>query len=164
MRAHAGQCYGGLIHKEISMKWLTAGAFTFALIGCASSVEQPETVGAMVDIVNHTDWYIYSASVDGAGGDGMPAYGAGGASICCAVIPTVWYPGMTVTVRWNMPIGRTDVIKEKEVEVEKYDEPTSIYLHFFPEDQVRVIVTRYGGSSTKHPIPAPVQPASWKKS
>lgn len=147
------------------MRWLTAFALIFVLTGCASSYKDGagKTVGAMVGIVNHTDRYIYSASVDGAGGDGMPEYGAGGASICCAAIPAAWYPGMKVEVRWNMPIGRTPVVKVKEVEVEKYDEPGDIYLHFFPEDRVRVIVTRYGGASTKHPIPAPVAPAGWKK-
>lgn len=147
------------------MRWLTAFALIFVLTGCASSCTDraAKTVGAMVGIVNHTDRYIYSASVDGAGGANMTAYGAGGASVCCALIPAVWYPGMKVEVRWNMPIGELDVVKVKEVEVEKYDEPGDIYLHFFPEDRVRVIVTRYGGASTKHPIPAPVAPAGWRK-
>ena len=147
------------------MRWLTVFTLTFVLTGCASSYTEgaAKTVGAMVGIVNHTDRYIASASVNGAGGANMTEYGAGGASVCCAVIPAVWYPGMKVEVRWNMPIGRTPVVKVKEVEVEKYDEPGSIYLHFFPEDRVRVIVTRYGGASTKHPIPAPVAPAGWKK-
>ena len=153
------------LRKRDSMKWLTVCLLVGALTGCTSAAREQgrEKVGAMVGIVNHTDRYIYSASVDGAGGGGMPAYGAGGASICCALIPAVWYPGMKVEVRWNMPIGELDVVKVKEVEVEKYDEPGSIYLHFFPDDRVRVIVTRYGGASTKHPIPAPVAPAGWKK-
>ena len=47
---------------------------------------------------------------------------------------------MKVLVRWNMPVGIQDVIKEKVVEVEKYDRPGSIYIHFFPDDEVRVIV------------------------
>ena len=147
------------------MKWLTAGFLIVWLTGCASAFSEPEpkTVGAMVGIVNHTDRYIYSASVNGAGGDGMPAYGAGGASVCCAVIPAVWYPGMKVRVYWDMPVGRTHVGKEKEVEVERYEVPGSIYLHFFPDDQVRVVVTVHPGYSPKHPIPAPVKPAGWKK-
>ena len=147
------------------MKWLTTCLLILSLTGCASAFSEPEpkTVGAMVGIVNHTDRYIYSASVNGAGGANMTAYGAGGASVCCAVIPAVWYPGMKVRVYWDMPVGRTHVVSEKEVEVERYEEPGSIYLHFFPNDEVRVVVTRYGGASTKHPIPAPVKPAGWKK-
>lgn len=41
---------------------------------------------------------------------------------------------MKVRVRWNMPIGRQDVIKEKIVEVEKYEETGDVYLHFFPNN------------------------------
>lgn len=66
---------------------------------------------------------------------------------------------MMVRVRWNMPIGRTDVIKEKIVEVEKYDEPGSIYLHFFPNDEIRVVVSNVAGWGAEHPIPRPVKPA-----
>lgn len=147
------------------MRWLVACALVVAVTGCASAFadNQPETAGAMVGIVNHTDRYIYSASVDGAGGGGMPAYGAGGSSICCAVIPAVWYPGMKVIVRWNMPIGRKDVVKEKEVEVERYEKPGSIYIHVFENDQIRVVVTDHPGYSPVHPIPAPVPPVGWKK-
>lgn len=147
------------------MKWLTACLLVGALTGCASASGEPERkkVSAMVGIVNHTDRYIYSASVAGAGGADMTAYGAGGASVCCALIPAVWYPGMKVVVRWNMPIGMTSVVKVKEVEVEKYDEPGDIYIHVFPEDVIRVVVSEYGGGSTKHPITAPVKPIGWKK-
>jgi len=88
----------------------------------------------------------------------MNAWGAGIANICCTSIPQVWYPGMKVLVRWNMPVGIADVIKEKIVEVEKYDEPGSIYLHFFPNDEVRVVVSIFMGASQSHPIPPPVKP------
>jgi hypothetical protein len=154
-----------LLSQGDSMKWLTVCLLVGALTGCASATREQgrEKVSAMVGIVNHTDRYIASASVNGAGGDGMPAYGAGGASICCAAIPAVWYPGMKVEVRWNMPIGRTPVVKVKEVEVEKYDEPGSIYIHVFDNDQIRVVVTNHPGYSRLHPIPAPVAPAGWKK-
>jgi len=60
---------------------------------------------------------------------------------------------MKVLVRWNMPVGIQDVIKEKVVEVEKYDRPGSIYIHFFPDDEVRVIVTSIVPYNSAHPIP-----------
>jgi len=65
-----------------------------------------------------------------------------------------------VLVRWNMPKGVVDVRKEKIVEVEKYDEPGSIYLHFFPNDEVRVVVSNAAGYGDKHPIPRTRKPAS----
>jgi hypothetical protein len=66
---------------------------------------------------------------------------------------------MKVRVRWDMPIGHTHNVKEKIVEVEKYERPGSVYLHFFPNDEVRVVVTSIAGFSSEHPIPPPVKPA-----
>lgn len=145
------------------MKWIMISLAALSLSACAGlrneqSSPEPEMATAQVGVVNHTGNYIYSASVDGAGGGKMSAWSAGMANICCTSIPRVWYPGMKVRVRWNMPIGPTDVIKEKIVAVEKYERPGDIYLHFFPNDEVRVIVTNIGGPSSKHPIPPPIKP------
>lgn len=147
------------------MKWLFVLLTVLSLSACAGldnekSSAAPATDPAQVGIVNHTGNYIYSASVNGAGGGKMSAWSAGVANICCTSIPNVWYPGMKVRVRWNMPIGRKDVIKEKTVEVEKYEETGSVYLHFFPNDEVRVIVSSIAGFSSEHPILPPVKPAN----
>lgn len=142
------------------MKCLFALLIVLLISGCATSDDFPteKRASAQVGIVNHTGSYIYSASVDGAGGGQMSAWGAGMANICCTSIPWVWRPGMKVSVRWNMPEGRKDVIKEKIAEIEKYDEPGDIYMHFFPNDEVRVVVSNTGGWGAKHPIPPPVKP------
>jgi hypothetical protein len=136
--------------------YLVPLAIAIALTGCAlreTRAESSDSATARVGIVNHTGSYIYLASVDGAGGGAMSAWGAGSANICCASIPRVWYPGMKVTVRWNMPIGVKDVIKEKIVDVEKYDSPGDIYMNFFPNDEVRVVVSRNGPRAADYPIP-----------
>ena len=142
------------------MKWFLSLVCALLLSSCAAQ-QNAERAGAtaQVGIVNHTGKYIYTATIDGAGGGRMSAWGAGVANICCTSIPRVWYPGMNVLVRWNMPEGIKDVVKEKVVEVEKYERPGSIYLHFFPNDEVRVVVTSTAGYSLKHPIPPPVEPA-----
>lgn len=147
------------------MIWLIALLAVLNLSACAGlelndEPPPPQTATAQVGVVNHTGNYIYSASVDGAGGGNMRRWSAGIASVCCASIPRVWYPGMKVRVRWNMPIGEKDVIKEKTVEVEKYERPGSIYLHFFPDDVIRVVVTNVGPRHPNHPIPPPVKPAN----
>ncbi|GJI97349.1 hypothetical protein RugamoR57_40670 [Duganella caerulea] len=59
---------------------------------------------------------------------------------------------MKVLVRWDMPEGHQHIVKEKIVEVEKYEETGSIYMHFFPNDEVRVVVSRFAPSSSEHPI------------
>lgn len=142
------------------MKYTSTLLCCAVVSGCAAlaKTENP-FVPAQVGIVNHTGKYIYSATVDGSGGGNMPAWGAGVANICCTRIPAVWQPGMKVLVRWNMPEGIRDVIKEKIVDVEKYDEPGSIYMHFFPEDEVRVVVSWVGPGNPRYPIALPVRPA-----
>ena len=82
----------------------------------------------------------------------MARWGAGLANICCTSIPLVWYPGMNVLVRWDMPEGLEHIVKEKVVEVEKYDRPGSIYINFFPDDVVRVVVSRAGPGHPTYPI------------
>ena len=145
------------------MKWLFILLSLFWLSACSglgvAEDEAPQTAPAQVGVVNHTGNFIYSASVNGAGGGAMSSWGAGTANICCATIPKVWYPGMMVRVRWDMPEGHKHIVKEKMVEVERYERPGSIYLHFFPDDKVRVIVSNIAGWGAEHPIPPPVKPA-----
>lgn len=142
------------------MKWFVYLILALSVGGCAAR-QQPAAKEAPADIgiVNHTGNYIYSATVNGSGGANMGRWAAGMPDVCCTTIPLVWHPGIKVLVRWNMPEGIKDVIREKVVEIEKYDEPGSIYLHFFPNDQVRVIVSNYPGPGPKHPIPPPQDPA-----
>lgn len=59
--------------------------------------------------------------------------------VCCTYIPLVWHTDMKVRVRWNVPIGINDVIKEKFFIVERYEEPGDIYMKFLPNDEVRVM-------------------------
>ena len=137
------------------LAYLISVIVTVAVGGCAlpnSQAEPSDREAAQIGIVNHTGNYIYSASVNGAGGGGMSRWGAGGANICCTSIPRTWYAGMKVTVRWNMPVGIKDVVKEKIVEVEKYDRPGDVYLNFFPDDEVRVVVSRNGPRAADYPI------------
>ncbi|NVD70739.1 DUF3304 domain-containing protein [Duganella sp. BJB1802] len=134
---------------------LLAVASALAISGCAlhqSRVQPSDRANAQIGIVNHTGSYIYSASVDGAGGGNMESWGEGFANICCTSIPRVWYPGMQVLVRWDMPEGLQHIVKEKTVEVEKYEAPGSIYMHFFPNDEVRVVVSRVAPGNPAYPI------------
>jgi len=134
---------------------LFAICIAVVLSGCAlrqSQAHESDRATAQVGIVNHTGNYIDSASVDGAGGANMARWGVGGADVCCTSIPRVWYPGMKVLVRWDMPLGDQHVVKEKVVEVEKYETPGSIYMHFFPNDEVRVVVSPVGPRNPAYPI------------
>ena len=129
--------------------------------GCAHSprdeaVQRPkDTFIAEIGLVNHTDRYIYTTSVDGRWGGHAHRTSAGIASMCCVTLPATWRPGLTVRVGWDMPEETTHIPKSKIVEVEKYDEPGDVYVHFFPDDEIRVVVTRWIGASPNHPIAPP---------
>lgn len=141
------------------MKWIAYLGLALSIGSCAATQEQiSERAPADIGIVNHTGNFIYSATVNGVGGGNMSAWGAGMPSICCTSIPRVWHPGTKVLVRWDMPDGPKHIFKEKIVEIERYDEPGSIYLHFFPNDEVRVIVTNFPGPGPNHPIPRSRKP------
>lgn len=136
-------------------------AIIITLMGCTSRLthaQAREGALARVGIINNTGNYIHSASVNGAGGGNMSAWGAASATVCCTLIPRVWYPSMAVRVRWNMPIGVKDVFKEKTVMVEKYDRLGDIYMNFFPNDEVRVVVSRNGPRAFDYPIPPAGEP------
>jgi len=135
--------------------YLLAISIAIVLAGCAlrqSQAQESARATAQVGIVNHTGNYIYSASVDGAGGANMARWGVGGADVCCTSIPRVWYPGMKVLVRWDMPVEDQHIVKEKVVEVEKYEVPGDIYMHFFANDEVRVVVSPVGPGNPAYPI------------
>ncbi|MYN41253.1 DUF3304 domain-containing protein [Duganella sp. FT109W] len=148
-----------MFYKPFSL--LIPTILTVVIVGCTSTSTQTQATDsapAQIGIVNHTGNFIYSASVDGAGGGGMDRWGAGVANICCAKIPRIWYAGMKVRVRWDMPEGHTHVVKEKVVDVERYDTTGSIYIHFFPNDEVRVVVTSVVPYNPAHPIKLTEQP------
>ena len=134
------------------------------IAGCATRQPPNEAmVPASIGIVNHTGSYIYSASIDGQGGANMGRWGAGHGDICCTSIPSVWHPGVNVLVRWDMPEGHEHIVKEKMVEVEKYNEPGDIYMHFFPNGEIRVVVSNWAGYGRGHPIVPPVKPGNAAK-
>ncbi|WBS04830.1 DUF3304 domain-containing protein [Pseudoduganella sp. SL102] len=141
------------------MKYLILLAAATCLSACAAAPpEGPEEYGATIGIVNHTDKYIYATEVGTSGGGHAARYSAGIANVCCVVVPVKWHAGLRMNVQWDMPEGSEHVWKEKMVEVKKYDEPGSVYLHFFDNDEIRIVVTDWIGGAPEHPIPPPVKP------
>lgn len=72
-------------------------ATALEILGCSSHgayAQQPsDRATAQIGIANHTGDFIYSASVDGAGGGSMSRWGAGMANICCTSIHMFGIPG-----------------------------------------------------------------------
>ncbi|GGY68614.1 hypothetical protein GCM10007387_58400 [Pseudoduganella albidiflava] len=143
---------------KANMKYLTVLGGAMILSACAAAKQdQAEMYGASIGIVNHTDKYIYATQVGNNGGGHAGRYRAGVGSVCCVMLPVTWHAGLRFNVHWDVPEGTKHIWKEKLVDVERYDEPGSLYLHIFPNDEVRIVVTKWAGGSQKHPIQPPVK-------
>lgn len=116
-----------------------------------------------ISCVTHGTGYIHSFAIEEPVHSG-PVGGrmAGGAS-CGGIIaagyalPKTWFPGMKVKVRWK-PNGREWM--EKTTNIMRYEKADKVVVHFFPNDQVRVVSSIFYPESPKHPISenAPVPP------
>ncbi|WP_454726128.1 MULTISPECIES: DUF3304 domain-containing protein [Cupriavidus] len=145
---------------------LAAGVAVVMLSGCAGSGlstrdDDKAYVNASIGPVNHTDQFLYMFSVGRVTSAGARSYGWRNAGSCCVRLPRVYRPGLTVDIDYDLLIndGKDDNWKTKTgVPVEPYAEPGDVYVHFFPNDQIRVVVSNPGPRSSKHPIPRPVDP------
>ncbi|WP_439685839.1 Lipoprotein [Cupriavidus oxalaticus] len=118
-------------------------------------------INASIGPVNHTSQFLYGFYVNGAFGANARAYGWDYAGTCCVRLPRVWRPGLTVDIRYDLLIndGKDDNWKTKKgVPVEPYTKPGSVYVHFFPNDEIRVVVTNWAPNADEHPIPLPIDP------
>lgn len=148
---------------------------TLALSACAATVPNTAQVSKPVPpvyipipmtpvpitCVNHTDQYIHSYAVQEARTLGKNMISAlncmgheMGRSIVAAgyLLPKQWQPGMTVKVRWNRPIKGEDNWIEKTTTIKRYEKVGKLYVHFFANDEVRVVSSPYYPESSLHPI------------
>ncbi|WP_194270600.1 DUF3304 domain-containing protein [Glaciimonas soli] len=98
--------------------------------------------------------YIYSYSVQEPFSKRMAnGLSCGGLVAAGYMLPKQWQPGMKVKVRWNRPIKGKDNWIEKTTTIRKYDEAGTLYVHFFQNDEVRVVSSPLiGALNPNHPI------------
>jgi hypothetical protein len=82
---------------------------------------------------------------------GKFAHGASCGGIIAAgyALPEKWTPGMKVRVRWK-PDSREWI--EKTTNILRYEKANRITVHFFADDQVRVVSSLYYPESKYYPI------------
>lgn len=142
-----------------------------------SACLKEEKVGLNYHAYNHTDTSIISIVINGEGGVLSASAHGEGSGVCCVVLPKKWRPGLLATIKWqpdDIPVFNPDgsqkivdgvpsVIestwKERTVEVPKYSDDEldrgTFYIHFFRDDDVKVLVaTRWAGYAG-HPYPHP---------
>lgn len=124
-------------------------------LGCAAVGQ----AGAM-DIVgyNYTDEVVSAFSVNGYPGPNVYPHGGGGKFVCCISVPREWKPGMTVTVKWTAHRNANPIPwKTRVVDVPRYtpEDISRFAVHFFPGDEVKVLVTTKGPGHPDYPYPSP---------
>ncbi|WP_211466349.1 DUF3304 domain-containing protein [Collimonas silvisoli] len=65
------------------------------------------------------------------------------------MLPLKWQPGMKVKVRWK-PNARDWI--EKTTTIKRYEKAETLYVHFFANDEVRVLSSFHGSQNPNHPI------------
>ena len=101
--------------------------------------------------VGYIHSYAVQETVHGQFSRGMVnGLSCGGTVAAGYPVPRTWTPGMKVKVRWK-PNGREHI--EKTTTIPRYDEVGMLIVHFFPNDEVRVVVSNYYPESRYHPIP-----------
>ncbi|SPS01592.1 DUF3304 domain-containing protein [Cupriavidus taiwanensis] len=132
-----------------------------AASGLSTKDKTKDYFNASIDPVNHTSQYLYGFQVNGAFGANAGAYGGDIAGTCCVRLPRLYRPGLTVDIDYDLTLddgSKHNWKTRKAVPVEPFAEPGDVYVHFFPNDKIRVVVSRVYPFGKDHPIPRPVDP------
>ena len=142
--------------RNVGKKRAAACAVGMGLITLLAGCTPPEQMlSPSISGYNHThDQSLYYYTVNGNMGAGLGPGGGGGSFSCCVSIPRYWEPGTKVKVWW-MYQGGTRIPPEPpphvaEVELPPYkpSDVGSLQVHFYPDQKIRVYVSRY---SINHP-------------
>ncbi len=84
---------------------------------------------------------------------GAAGLGCGGVLYLGYQLPTKWQPHMKVLVRWTPGWSDGIYTVERYTTIPYYDQPSTLHVHFFTKDRVRVIVSSVGTDAPGYPIP-----------
>lgn len=130
-----------------------AGAL-FSLAGCSkaeapkAAVEQDDSLGGSIGVLNYTDIPIGVVYVNGQWGGSMMPHSGGTAWTTAISVPKNWDPNFKVTVKWSddeLYEKDKNALYAKEVPLEKYPPKGASYLYvaFFPNKEVKVYLTNW---------------------
>jgi hypothetical protein len=127
--------------------------------GSSEQTSPPNTVlepagdssSVMSDSVNYmhdrsTKYTLYDLSKTppiAVGGAIVDRLATGGEKGCCLSLPKVWRAGMKVRLDWHES-DRDQIYEEhtRELEIPRYDEPADLYVVFYPQHEVEVVVSK----------------------
>lgn len=118
-----------------------------------SAAAKPESsmAGVMVDSVNYmheraTEYTLFDISGSNktpVGGSIASRLASGGAKECCFSLPRTWHAGIKLRVEWQ-EADTEQIFPEryvKELELPRYDHPADVYVVFYPQHDVEVVVS-----------------------
>lgn len=120
--------------------------------------QRTEVQGVSISCYNHGDYRGTGFAVEEVahgqlyrGMVGGP-FGCGGDLALSYPLPLKWRPGLKVRVTWRTYApGATEPTRhEKSTTIRPYDRLGTVYVHFYPGDQVRIVVSDYYGVG--HPL------------
>ena len=157
----------GVTHPSRSLakllRYASAGLFAVLLgatAGCkpltAPTKAQPakvsdDTVSVSTDSVNYMQdrglqYTLYDLSKMppvAVGGAIVYMLGTGGEKGCCIALPKVWRPGIKLRLAWHEE-DRDNIFPaeySREMEIPHYDEPSDLYVVFYPKQEVELVVS-----------------------
>jgi hypothetical protein len=97
---------------------------------------------------------IYNFTVNGAMGSNLNQESGGGKEGCCVSIPEKWRSGLKAKIAWEYDTDQTDPnppppSQEVEVEIPEYKQPGRLWVHFYDNHQVKLVVSH---CSIGHPF------------
>ena len=123
----------------------------------------PEAQKTYVGIVNRTDKQVDAMSLEAyetercctpiSWHQRMAVYVSDGIPMaCCTVLPDRWSDDMRLRIRWRIKGDPPQKYRESIVPVEKSTGRGTLYVHFFLDGKIRVVVSRFNPADEQHPI------------
>jgi hypothetical protein len=162
-----------MILSTASLRWvkLTLVVLSAALMLSACFEEEMDSVSYQG--ANHTNIAAMYVTINGEGGIMIAMEHGYGGNVCCVNVPKKWRPGLTVTVGWQdeghflrdkngnevLRDGNNILVsaprKTKTVAIPEYATPEILWIHFFPNDEIKLVMSKYGPGHPKHGLPDP---------
>jgi hypothetical protein len=129
--------------------WLSLGA-------CSES-----TTAVSYGGINYTDESVDTFTINGEGSGSVYPHSGGNPGVCCIVIPKKWRSGLKATIRWQT---NSDEVtwKTKTVDIPEYKEVGDFFVHFFPNNVVKVLVSNVMIGHKDYPYPGPDPNNCWE--
>jgi len=93
--------------------------------------------------IKYTLYDVANGKKTAVGGSIVSPLEGGGAKGCCLALPMKWHSGIKLQVEWG-EADRQQIFTEKyikELEIPRYEKPADLYVVFYPEHEVEVVVS-----------------------